>query len=115
MLFSLYPLISRNYFILCFIVCLGALQWSAARNQRRELSLLGPWGLGLAGSVTGALLVIGGFAWFFAYTPGLFQSGLAGGELFPLFSAGGLSALLAARLAGALWQRSYHQLSIDHE
>jgi hypothetical protein len=104
MLFSTYSLISQNYFILCFVVCLGTLQWAAVRNEKPELSLLGPWGLGRLGGILGALLVVAGFSWFFLRTPGLFRSGLAGGELTTLFAAGGLSALLTARLAGALWQ-----------
>jgi hypothetical protein len=104
MLFSVYPLISQHYFILCFIVCLGTLQWTAARNNKPGLSLLGPWGLGRLGRLIGTGLIIGGFSWFFLDTPGLFSAGLAGGELTSLFGAGGLSALLVARLAGALWQ-----------
>ena len=104
MLFSFYPTITQNYFIFCFVVCLGILQWTAARNRRLELSPLGSWGLGWPGIVLGALLVVGGFGWFFGFTPGLFTSGLAGGELSTLFGAGGLSALLVTRLIGAIWQ-----------
>jgi len=106
MLFSLYPHLTQNYFILCFIVCLGTLQWIAARQRKPALSLLGRWGLGWPGGLLGFLLVSGGLSWFFAFTPGLFQPGLAGGELTLLFSAGGLSALLVARLAGSLWQKA---------
>jgi hypothetical protein len=105
MLFSLYPLISQNYFTLCLVVSLGVLQWAAARNHKPALSLLGPWGLGLTGQVVGSLLVIGGFVWFFNFTPGLFETGLAGGELSTLFSAASLSALGLARLGGAFWQK----------
>ena len=104
MLFSLYPLITKNYFILVFVVCLGTLQWSAARNRNLSLSLLGSAGIGRLGAVAGGMLIIGGFAWFFTFTPGLFDSGLAGGELSTLFGAGGLSALLVARLSSAFWQ-----------
>ena len=105
MLFHLYPTITQNYYILCFIVCLGALQWSAARNRILGLSLLGPWGLGRPGIIAGLVLIMGGFNWFFIYTPGLFSSGLAGGELSSLFAGGALNALVAARLSGVLWQR----------
>lgn len=105
MLFSLYPIISQNYFILSFIVCLGTLQWSAARNHKPALSLLGGWGLGRQGQLGGALLVFGAFGWFLAGTPGLLRPGLAGGELSLLFVAGGLAALGVARLAGAFWSR----------
>lgn len=105
MLFALYPLITQNYFILCFTVSLGALQWAAARNHKPALNLLGPWGLGLTGQLVGAGLVLGGFGWFFAATPGLFETGLAGGELSTLFSAAGLSALGVARLGGLFWQK----------
>jgi hypothetical protein len=115
MLFSFYPTLTRNYFVLCFIVCLGTLQWIAARNGKLTLSLLGWWGLGWPGTILGLLFVIGGFAWFFGFTPGLFAPGLAGGELTILFGAGGLSALLAARLAGAGWQRIAQHQKQQHE
>jgi len=104
MLFSFYPTITKNYFVFCFIACLGALQWTAARNHRLKLSPLGPWGLGRIGTIIGTLLIVGGFSWFFVVTPGLFVSGLAGGELSTLFGAGGLSALLVTRLLNLLWQ-----------
>lgn len=106
MLFTLYPTITQHYFILCVMVCLGALQWTAARNRKLGISLLGPWGLGRAGATIGTLFVICGFGWFFAFTPGLFATGLAGGELSALFGAGGLTALVVTRLAGAFWQKS---------
>jgi hypothetical protein len=104
MLFTLYPLITQNYFLLCLIVCLGTLQWAAARHHKPAISLLGRWGLGWPGQVAGLLLVIGGFGWFFTVTPGLFAPGLAGGELSPLFAGGCLLAVLIARLSGAMWQ-----------
>jgi hypothetical protein len=100
MLFWLYPLITRNYFLLCFVACLGTLQWAAARNHKPALSLLGRRGLGWPGTVLGAGLVGGGFGWFFAATPGLFRPGLAGGELSTLFVLAGLLALAVSRLAG---------------
>ena len=109
MIYAHYPTISINYYILSFIVCLGTLQWTAARNQNLKLSPLGPWGLGFLGSVIGVGLVVGGFSWFFATTPGLFGSGLAGGELSTLFAAGGLSALLVARITGTLWRLASRQ------
>jgi hypothetical protein len=104
MLFTLYPTITQNYFILCFVSCLGTLQWAAAHNHKPALSLLGRWGLGWAGKAVGLLLIGGSFSWFFAFTPNLFAPGLAGGELSTLFVAGGLCALLVTRLAGAFWQ-----------
>jgi hypothetical protein len=106
MLFSLYPTITQNYFILSFVACIGALQLAAARNDNLRLSLLGPWGLSRLGLFFGAALIVAAFGWFFLFTPGLFVSGLAGGELSTLFAAGGLSALLTARLSGAVWQLS---------
>ncbi|GIK41492.1 MAG: hypothetical protein BroJett011_53250 [Chloroflexota bacterium] len=109
MLFSLYPILTQNYFILCFIACLGALQWAAARNHKPAISFLGPWGLGRLGRGVGGLLVCASLTWFFSTTPGLFTPGLAGGELSSLFVAGGLSALLVARLAGEFWQRRCRQ------
>lgn len=104
MLFSLYPTITQNYFILCFVAVLGTLQWAAARNHKPAISWLGPWGLGRLGQGVGLFLVCASLVWFFSSTPGLFTPGLAGGELSTLFAAGGLSALVVARLAGALWQ-----------
>ena len=104
MLFAQYPIISQHYFILACLVCLGTLQVAAARNRKQALSLLGRWGLGRPGLVAGLLLVSGGFGWFLVATPGLFEPGLAGGELSLLFGAGGLVALILARLAGAFWQ-----------
>ena len=90
MLFTLYPAITQNYYILSFVTCLGTLQFVAARRQILTLSLLGPWGLGCTGVGVGMFLIVGGFSWFFATTPGLFDSGLAGGELSLLFAAGAL-------------------------
>jgi hypothetical protein len=104
-LFALYPHITQNYFILSFLVCLGVLQWSAARHERLSLSLLGPWGLGWPGMIAGLSLTIATFGWFFWATPGLFQPGLAGGELSTLFAAGGGGALMVARLVGLVWQK----------
>lgn len=105
MLFSLYPLITKNYFLLTFVICLGTLQWAAARNHKPALSFLGGWGLGRRGAIVGALLVLGGFIWFFTATPGLSSEGLAGGELSTLFIAGGLTALAVTRIASLLWKR----------
>ena len=105
MLFSVYPKIAQNYFILCFIVSLGILQWSAARNRWLSLSMLGNWGIAWRGKTAGILLIIGGFSWFFAFTPGLFEPGLAGGELSPLFGLAGVSALITTRLSAEFWIR----------
>ncbi len=105
MLFWLYPTLTQNYFILCFVTCLGTLQWVAACQHKPALSLLGRRGLGWHGLVLGYVLIGGGFGWYFALTPNLFKPGLAGGELSTLFGAGGLCALLVARLASALWQK----------
>ena len=104
MLFTLYPTITQNYFILCFVACLGILQWTAARKYTPVLSLLGRRGLGRPGQGIGLFLVCGSFGWFFAVTPGLFAPGLAGGELSSLFVTAGLCALLVTRLVGAFWQ-----------
>jgi hypothetical protein len=114
MLFTQYPIITQHYFVLSFVVCLGTLQWAAARNQTQALSIFGRKGLGRGGRVSGLLLVCGGFGWFFMATPGLFRPGLAGGELTLLFSAGSLSALVLARLAGAFWQWLDRCLSKAH-
>src|SRR5262245_41050 len=105
MLFALYPHITQNYFILSFLACLGILQWSAARHRRLSLSVLGPWGLGRVGKIIGLSLALAGFGWVLWATPGLFQPGLAGGELSSLFAAGGGCALLVARLAGLAWEK----------
>lgn len=107
MLFAQYPIITQNYFLLAFLTCLGTLQWIAARRGRPGLSLLGPWGLGWPGAILGMGCVVSSFGWFFLSTPGLFEPGLAGGELSTLFAAGGGCALVLARLAGALWQKIF--------
>jgi hypothetical protein len=104
-LFSLYPVITQNYFWLVFLACLGLLQWLAARHQRLALSLLGLWGLGWPGTSLGLLLMGVSFGWFFMFTPGLLQPSLAGGELTTLFAAGGICALMVTRLAGLCWQK----------
>ena len=104
MLFAQYPIITQHYFILALLVCLGTLQWAAARNRKPAISLLGRWGLGWPGKIGGLVLIGGGFGWFFMTTPGLFRPGLAGGELTLLFGTGGLAALILARLAGTFWQ-----------
>ena len=114
MLFSLYPTITLNYFVLCVLTCIGTLQWSAARNNRIEISLLGRTGFGLPGQIIGAIVVLAAFAWFFATTPGLFTEGLAGGELSLLFGAGAVCALLITRLAGAFWQAKYRNSTDYH-
>jgi len=103
MLFTLYPTITQNYFILCFVACLGILQWAAARKHNPVLSLSGRRGLGRPGQGIGLFLVCGSFGWFFAVTPGLFAPGLAGGELSSLFVTAGLCALLVTRLAAIVW------------
>jgi hypothetical protein len=105
MLFTLYPAITQNYYILSFVTCLGTLQFVAARNQILTLSFLGPWGIGFTGAGVGMFLIVGGFGWFFATTPGLFDSGLAGGELSLLFATGALSALAVTRLCSVCWQK----------
>jgi hypothetical protein len=104
MLFLLYPTLTQHYFILCFVACLGILQWAAARTKNPAISWLGRWGLGRPGGGIGLLFIFSSFIWFFAATPGLFTPGLAGGELSILFAAAGMCALLVARLAGSLWQ-----------
>ncbi len=105
MLFALYPTITQHYFLLAFLTCLGTLQWIAARRGKLHLSLSGPWGLGRLGAGLGILCVITSFGWFFLATPGLFEPGLAGGELSTLFAAGGGCALVVTRLAGACWHK----------
>jgi hypothetical protein len=104
MLFSFYPTITQNYFIFCFVACLGILQWAAARNHKPTLSLLSRRGLGRLGQGLGLFLVCGSFGWFFTVTPGLFTPGLAGGELSTLFVAAGLCTLLVTRLAAIVWR-----------
>lgn len=113
MLFSLYPTITQNYFILCFFAVLGTLQFAAARSRKPAISWLGRGGLGWVGQAVGLFLVCASLGWFFTTTPGLFTPGLAGGELTTLFAAGGLSALIAARLAGVLWQLEFWRVQED--
>ena len=59
------------------------------------------------------MMVIGGFGWFFVWTPGLLETGLAGGELSTLFGTGGLFALVVTRLAGTIWQQRDTATALD--
>ncbi len=72
---------AMHYFIFCLVAVLGAIQGAAARSQRRDLL----WFEGQAGYALGALMIAGGYVWFFVADEEIFIPGLAGGELFTLF------------------------------
>jgi hypothetical protein len=85
---------AAHYFISCLVAILGTLQAVAARYQRHELL----WLEGQAGYLLGALCVAGGLAWFFLADDEIFTPGLAGGELFAVFTAAFLAAVVVTRV-----------------
>lgn len=85
---------AAHYFIACLVAILGTIQTVAARYQRRELL----WFEGRAGYLLGALCVVGGLAWFFLTDDEIFTPGLAGGELFTVFAAAFLAAVVFTRV-----------------
>lgn len=86
-----------NYFILCFFALLGTIQFVAIRYDRRDLKWLDrQWGV--ASSI---LLIAGSFVWFFVTDQEIFIPGLAGGELFTLFTAAFILAIPITR--GLTW------------
>ena len=78
------------------------LQIQAARQRLVGLSLWWGWGARWWGYATGLLLIIGPFAGFYAFTPGIFVPGLAGSELAVLFAAGFILALVVTLAAASL-------------
>ncbi len=100
---------AAHYFIACLVATLGTLQAVAVRYQRCELL----WLEGLAGYVLGAVCVAGGLAWFFLTDDEIFTPGLAGAELFAVFGAAFLVAILFARIIafGLNWLRSLAPVS----
>lgn len=94
------PRLALSYLLLCTLSCMGVLQIQAARQRLVGLSLWGGRGKSWWGYAAGLLLIIGSFAGFYAFTPGLFVPGLAGSELAALFAAGFILALVVT-LAGA--------------
>lgn len=71
-----------HYAVFSFVAIMGTLQVVAARFDRQELV----WVEGRNGMLLGALVVAAGFIWFFWVDGEIFTPGLAGGELFVLFS-----------------------------
>lgn len=82
------------YFIFCFAAILGIIQAVAVRYDRRDFV----WLKGQRGYALSALLVAGGFIWFFAADQEIFIPGLAGGELFTLFVAAFSVAIPSTRI-----------------
>ncbi len=111
MLHFISPHLAISYFLLAFVTIVGVLQFVAARHRLVGLSLVisgrgrrsayegrrSAWGYVLA-----AVLVVGGFAWFFAATPEVFDPGLAGAELAFLFGIAGVCALVFTLLASSI-------------
>ncbi len=85
---------AAHYFTSCLVAILGTLQAVAARYQRREVLWLDGW----AAYFFGAVCVVGSLAWFFLTDEEIFTPGLAGGELFTVFAAAFLAAVLLTRI-----------------
>jgi len=92
--------LALSYLLLCALSCIGVLQIQAARQRLVGLSLWGGRGARWWGYAAGLLFIIGSFAGFYAFTPGIFVPGLAGSELAVLFAAGSILALVVT-LTGA--------------
>jgi len=86
--------LALGYLLLCMLGCIGVLQIQAARQRLVGLSLWGSRGARWRGYIVGCLLIMGSFASFYAFAPGIFVPGLAGSELVILFAFGVILALL---------------------
>lgn len=103
------PHLTINYFLLVFITVVGALQFVAARHGLVGLALIGRVRKPIWDYLLAIVLIVGGFAWFFAATPEVFVPGLAGSELAVLFGAAGICALAFTLLASSAVHRSEHR------
>jgi hypothetical protein len=83
-----------SYLLLCTLGCIGVLQIQATRLRLAGLSLWSGRGARWWGYVAGFLIVVGSFAGFYAFAPGIFVPGLAGSELVVLFTAAFILALV---------------------
>ncbi len=83
-----------HYFLFCLVAILGTLQAVAARYRNRDLI----WFEGGTGYILGVVGVAGGFAWFFLTDDEIFTPGLAGAELFIVFAAAFLVAVVVTRM-----------------
>jgi hypothetical protein len=83
-----------HYFFFCLAGILGAIQGVAVHDHRADLL----WLEGCRGYVLGALMIAGGYAWFFLVDQKIFIPGLAGGELFTLFAAAFVVAVPFTRM-----------------
>lgn len=90
-----------HYFVWCLVANLGVIQAAAVRFGRRDLQ----WLEGRKGYVFAALAVVGAPVWFFWIDNEAFLPGLAGGELFAVFAAGFILAILTTRLVAFLMPR----------
>jgi pimeloyl-ACP methyl ester carboxylesterase len=97
--------LTAKYLGLCFFASLGTLQLVAARYDFIDLALLDRRAQPLGGYLLGSVLVVGSFSVFFAITPEVFVPGLAGSELFTLFSLGATSSLIITLIGASLLYR----------
>lgn len=98
------PHLAINYFLLAFVTIVGALQLVAARHGLIGLTLIGGGRKPIWSYLLATVLVVGGFAWFFAATPEVFIHGLAGSELMVLFGAAGICALAFTLISSSALQ-----------
>jgi hypothetical membrane protein len=90
-----------HYFIFCLVGLLGTMQGVAVWYHRNDLLWLDQ----RKGYALSALMVAGSFIWFFLVDQDIFIPGLAGGELFTLFAAAFVVAVLVTRVVAFLAAR----------
>lgn len=100
------PGMAERYALFTFLAVLGVLQLIAARYRWEGFSILGRqrrrWGY-----VIGVVLLGGAYLWFFGTSQVLiFQPGLAGAELFTVFSVSTLSSVAATLGLASVLRRS---------
>jgi hypothetical protein len=83
-----------HYFLFCLGGILGTIQGVAVHYERGDLV----WFDGRGGYVFSLLAVAGSFVWFFLTDQDIFVPGLAGGELFALFTAAFVVAVPITRV-----------------
>lgn len=99
------PHLALGYLLLCLLSCIGVLQIQAARQRLVGLSLWGGRGARWWGHAAGFVLILGSFAGFYVFAPGIFVPGLAGSELLILFAVGFVLALVVTLIVASLAAR----------
>lgn len=105
--------LAANYFLLAFTTIVGLLQFVAARHRLAGLALLARASKPVWSYLLAVVLIVGGFAWFFAATPEVFVPGLAGAELAILFGAAGICALVFTLFVSSIFHKAQRQERSD--